>query len=179
MRWIRVLDMAGSQLRKLVTPPEAYARSVGVTLGQGCRIYIRSWGSEPFLISVGDRVTITSGVRILTHDGATWLVRNEHGVRRQRYRPVKIGNDVFIGVNSIIMPGVAIGDRVIIGAGSVVTKPIPSGTVWAGSPARFICDFDEYCRKVELEDPLDTEIAHVSDYRERVDLALKLSRYGE
>ena len=52
--------------------------------------------------------------------------------------PIKIGDDVFIGANSIILKGVKIGSRSIIGAGSVVTKSIPADEIWAGNPAKFI-----------------------------------------
>jgi len=51
---------------------------------------------------------------------------------------IKIGNDVFIGGNSIILKGVSIGDRSIIAASSVVTKTIPSDEIWGGNPAKFI-----------------------------------------
>src|SRR5690606_28341222 len=100
----------------------AYARKKGVTMGNNCRIYIRSWGSEPFLVSIGDDVTVTSGVKFITHDGSTCLVKDEQGKRYQRFAPIQVGSHVFIGVNTIVMPGVKIGSNVVIGAGSVVTK---------------------------------------------------------
>lgn len=125
---------------------EYAARARGVKIGDGCRIYTSSFGWEPWLISIGDRVTVTSGVQFITHDGATWLLRDEKG-RRYRYAPIEIGNDVFIGVNSIILPGVRIGNRVIVGAGSVVSRSIPNNCVVAGVPARFIKTFDEYERR--------------------------------
>lgn len=52
--------------------------------------------------------------------------------------PIRIGNDVWIGANTIVLKGICIGDRSVIGAGSVVTKDIPSDEVWAGNPAKFI-----------------------------------------
>ena len=54
-----------------------------------------------------------------------------------------IGNDVFIGTNSLILKGVEIGDRSIIGAGSVVTKSVPASEIWAGNPAVFLRKIDE------------------------------------
>lgn len=118
----------------------SYARSIGVTIGDDCRIYITHFSSEPFLIEIGDRVTITEGVRILTHDGSTILFTDEKG-RRFDYRRVIIGSDVFIGTRSIILPGVRIGNEVIVGAGSVVTKSIPSGSIVVGNPARIVSTF--------------------------------------
>lgn len=151
----------------------AHARRKGVTVGAGCRIYVRSFGSEPFLISVGDRVTITSGVRLLTHDGSTWLVRDADGNRYQRYLPIKIGDDVFIGINSIIMPGVTIGSRVVIGAGSVVTSDVSDGVVVAGNPARVIRDLDSFKKYVRETCVNDRELAGIPNYRERVGVAVR------
>jgi len=121
----------------------AYARSQGVRIGDGCRILIHDFGSEPFLVSIGDRVTVTTRVLFLTHDGSTWLMRDARG-RRQRYGAITVGSDVFIGAGAILMPGVTIGDRCVVGAGSVVTKSVPSGSVVAGNPARFITPFDTF-----------------------------------
>ena len=151
----------------------AHARRKGVTVGAGCRIYVRSFGSEPFLISVGDRVTITSGVRLLTHDGSTWLVRDADGNRYQRYSPIKIGNDVFIGVNAIIMPGVSVGSRVVIGAGSVVTRDVSDGVVVAGNPARVIRDIDSFEKYVRETCVNDRELVGIPHYRERVGVAVR------
>lgn len=64
--------------------------------------------------------------------------RRRHDVSKIASAPIHIENDVFIGANSIILKGVTIGVRSIIGAGSVVTRSIPSDQVWAGNPARFI-----------------------------------------
>lgn len=155
-----------------VLGPERWARRLGVQIGTGCRIYTTSWGSEPFLVSVGDRVTITSGVKLLTHDGATWLVRDE-GVRYQRYGRIEIGDDVFIGVNAVVLPGVRLGSRVIVGAGSVVTNDVASGSVVAGVPARFICAFQEYSDRVRASCARDDELGN-QNYRDRVLTALDI-----
>ena len=58
--------------------------------------------------------------------------------------PIKVGNNVLIGYRAIIMPGVTIGDNVVIGAGSVVTREIPSNCVAVGTPAKPIKTLDEY-----------------------------------
>ncbi|MDF1694609.1 MAG: acyltransferase [Saprospiraceae bacterium] len=144
-----------------------YARRLGVKVGEGCRIYISSFGSEPWLIEIGDRVTITSGVRIITHDGSTWLMRDEKG-RRFLYRKVEIGNDVFIGLNSIILPGVRVGNNCIIAAGSVVIKSIPDGSIVGGNPARIIGSYDEYKNKVMNEYVSEEDIDSSLSYQDRI-----------
>jgi tetrahydrodipicolinate N-succinyltransferase len=163
-----------SRLSRLILPhllgPERWARRLGVSIGTGCRIYITQWGSEPFLISLGSRVTVTSGVKLLTHDGATWLVR-EAGFRYQRFGRICVGDDVFIGVNSIVMPGVTIGSRVIVGSGSVVTKDVPDGVVVAGNPARMVSTFDDYRAKVLRTCASDSDLPTVP-YEERIKKAL-------
>lgn len=143
------------------------ARRLGVRVGAGCRIYSRMFGSEPWLIEIGDSVTVTSGVRFLTHDGSGWLVRDDRG-RRYRYGRIVVGNRVFIGVNSIIMPGVRIGDRVIVGAGSVVTKSIPTNSVVAGVPARFIMSFEQFEKSAAEEWAAEQELRGKS-FKQRVD----------
>lgn len=146
--------------------PTKAARRLGVSVGEGCRILSNPATTEPWLVSIGDRVTISSNVRIVTHDGSGWLVRDERG-RRFRYAPVRIGSHVFVGANSTIMPGVRIGDRCVVGAGSVVTRSIPEGYVAAGVPARIIGTFEDFERGV-LEWPSEQDQSG-STYRERVD----------
>jgi len=145
----------------------AYAKSLGVQVGEGCRIYTYKFGSEPFLIQIGNRVTITSGVVLLTHDGSTWLMRDEKG-RRYLYKRIVIGNDVFIGVNAIIMPGVIIEDRVIVGAGSVVTKSVPSGCIVAGNPAKIIGYYDKFETSALEQFFSDRDMDMGVNYEERI-----------
>lgn len=152
----------------------AYARKKGVNVGNNCRIYIKSWGSEPFLVSIGDDVTVTSGVKFITHDGSTCLVKDEHGKRYQRFAPITVGSRVFIGVNSIIMPGVTIGSDVVIGAGSVVTKDIPDNSVAIGVPAKVVSSFEDYQSKIKTTCASDTDLADVHGYAERVQRAIEL-----
>ena len=62
-----------------------------------------------------------------------------------------MGDNVYIGVHTVILPGVKIGNNVIIGAGSVVTKDIPDNSVAAGTPARVIKSSQEYLEKAKQE----------------------------
>ena len=116
----------------------------GVDIGENVRITGNiGWSSEPFLITIGNNVTITEGVMFVTHDGGVGLFREEYeGINV--FAKIKVGNNVFIGMKSIILPGVTIGNNVVIGAGSVVAKDIPDGVVVAGVPARKIRSIHEY-----------------------------------
>lgn len=108
------------------------------------------WSTEPWLIRLGDNVHITDGVRFETHDGGTLLFRKDIP-DLEITKPIVIGNDVYIGNNAMIMPGVTIGDRVVIGAGAIVTKDIPSNSVAVGVPAKVIKTADEYLEKIKKE----------------------------
>ena len=128
-------------------------RKMGVTIGNNCEIYPDvNFGSEPFLIEIGNHVRITSGVKITTHDGGLWVLRQKKEFEKaDKFGRVKIGNNVHIGIDTIIMPGVTIGDNVIIGCKSVVTKDVPSNVVVAGVPAKAIESIDEYEKKVKKQ----------------------------
>ena len=130
---------------------EKYAKKLGVNMGENCHIYGKvSWGTEPWIITLGNNVHITNECRFVTHDGATLLFRNQEPTL-ELTKPIIVGNDVYIGTRSIIMGGVIIGDKVIIGAGSVVTKNIPSNSVVVGVPARIIKTADNYFIKAKQE----------------------------
>jgi len=113
----------------------AYLRITGISIGKDCMI---SWGANLDThrgkIIIGDRCTITHGCIILSHDRSKKRIDpNDEGEGN-----VRLGHDVFIGVNSVILRDVTIGDYSIVGAGSVVTKDIPPSVVVAGNPARII-----------------------------------------
>lgn len=95
-------------------------------------------GIYPNLIEIGEGCIITTGVHILTHFFNT-------KDRKFYAGKVKIGHHVFIGMNTLIVNAVNIGDDAVIGAGSIVNRDIPAGEIWAGNPARFI-------KKVEIQE---------------------------
>ncbi len=123
-----------------------YLRWRGVKIGENCNIHSYDFGSEPYLIELGDHVQITRDVLFFTHGGG-WVLREEYP-DFDTFGKIKIGNNVYIGSRSIILPGVTIGNNVVIGAGSIVTKSIPNDTIAAGNPARVIGDFHSYKKKL-------------------------------
>lgn len=111
----------------------------GVVVGENVDILDSSIDKgHGYLIEIGNNVTIT-GSTILAHDASTKKFLGYSKVGK-----VKIGNNVFVGVGSIILPGVTIGDCVIVGAGSVVRKDIGSNSVVLGNPAEVVCTWNEY-----------------------------------
>jgi acetyltransferase-like isoleucine patch superfamily enzyme len=152
---------------RIILDGNSFARRLGVKVGTDCRIFTTSFGSEPWLIEIGNKVTVTSGVKILTHDGPTWLFNDEKG-RRFLFKKTIIRNNVFIGVNSIIMPGVVIEDNVIVAAGSIVTKSVPSGVIIGGNPAKILGDYDTYKAKVFSGYVSESDMDFTKTYKERV-----------
>lgn len=131
--------------------PIKYAKKIGVNMGTNIHIYGNvEWASEPWIISIGNNVHITDGVKFITHDGGTLLFRKEIP-DLEVTKPIIIGNDVYIGNNVIILPGVRIGNRVVIGAGTIVTKNIPDNSVVVGVPGRVIKTTDMYVEKIKSE----------------------------
>lgn len=105
---------------------------------------------RPWMLKIGDYCKITRGVTILTHDYSRSVIRMYEGGVVGEAGETIIGNNVFIGINSIILMGAQIGDNVIIGAGSVVSGKIPSNAVVAGNPAKVIRTLDEHVEKRKL-----------------------------
>lgn len=124
---------------------EKQARSEGVIMGSHNLIASRFWSTEPYLIKIGNYCQLTEGTKIYTHGGA--LVARDRYPNFDAFGKVVLGDRVYVGSRAIIMPGVTIGDNVLIAAGSVVTKSIPSNVVVAGNPARYVCSLDEYVER--------------------------------
>ena len=115
-------------------------------IGKDCSfVGTPNFGSEPYLVSIGDKTTVSFA--------ATRVLRNLPGRNKETviYGPIKIGRNCFIGCRSTILAGVTIGDNVIIGAGSVVNRDIPSNTVAAGVPCKVICTLEDYEKKHEKD----------------------------
>lgn len=125
-----------------------YYRYLGAKIGENCSFIGRniSLSSEPYLITIGNHVRVSFDVAFVTHDGGTFVLR-EKQPNVSIYGKIIVGNNVFIGARSIIMPNVIIGDNCIVAAGSVVTRNVESGTIVGGVPARKIGTIDDYANK--------------------------------
>lgn len=131
--------------------PVAYAKKIGVNGFENGRIYGDvSWGTEPWLITIGKNCHITAGVAFITHDGGTLLFR-DRVPDLEITKPITLGDNVYIGSYTIVLPGVHIGSNVVIGAGAVVSRDIPDNSVAVGTPAKVIKTCDEYFEKIQKE----------------------------
>ena len=131
--------------------PLKYAKKLGVNMGEKIYIYGKvSWNTEPWLITLGNNVHLTNGVKFITHDGGTLIYRHQIS-DLEITKPIKVGDNVYIGNDVIILPGVTIGNNVIIGAGAVVSKSIPDNSVAVGVPAKVIKTADQYFEKIKKE----------------------------
>lgn len=152
--------------------PTSYFTKRGMNIG---RNFNRQSGtrmdpSHCWLITIGDDVTLSNKVQILAHDDTTRIYTGYGRVGR-----VVIGNRVFIGANSTILMNTKIGDDVIVGAGSVVTKDIPDNSVVAGNPARVIGKTSDFIerekKKIGVNPTFDKTYSYynsVSDEKKKV-----------
>ena len=131
--------------------PVKCSRLMGVTIGENCKIYGNSpnmWGTEPFLITIGNNVFITDGCKFINHDGGVLILRKKTA-SLDLTDEIFIGNDVYLGLETFILPGVRIGNNVIVGARSVITKSIDNNSVVVGIPAKKIKSVDEYYENIK------------------------------
>jgi acetyltransferase-like isoleucine patch superfamily enzyme len=114
-----------------------YFRKQGAQIGENCHIVPRRLGTEPYLVKIGNHVAISEGVILHTHDGGTWVFRDEFPGLRV-FGPIIIEDNCLIGVNAQILPNVRIGRDSIVAAGSVVIADVPPDSIVMGVPARRI-----------------------------------------
>lgn len=116
----------------------------GLIVGKNFNINVDTVIDSSFcwLIKIGDNVTFATNVLILAHDAST-----KKYLGYTKIGHVKIGNDVFVGANTTILPNVNIGDNCIIGANSVVKTDIPDNSVAVGNPAVVVTSLDNYIEK--------------------------------
>lgn len=121
-------------------------RQQGAQVGERCYIVPRSLGMEPYLVKIGHHVAIASGVLFNTHDGGSWLFRDEVP-DMQIFGPIVIEDNCIIGANAILFANIRIGPNSIVGAGSIVISDVPPNTIVMGVPARPFGSVDKYKEK--------------------------------
>ena len=105
-----------------------------------------------------DNVRVATNVTFVTHDVSHNMLNNLPEALEGKYRfkekkgKIVIGDNVFIGANSLILYDVTIGNNVIVGAGSIITKDLPDNSVCAGVPCKVIGSFEDFVEKRKSED---------------------------
>ena len=124
--------------------------SKGLKVGKNVRfVEVPQFGTECFLIEIGDETTFSNNVRFVNHDGGQNALHFFDKYKDVRtFGRIKIGKQCLIGADTIIMLGVEMGDNCVLGAGSILTTSMPNGTVYAGVPAKYICTIEEYGDKL-------------------------------
>jgi acetyltransferase-like isoleucine patch superfamily enzyme len=134
----KLKTMIGVWIRYLA---QAKYRVMGITIGDKCFISLGAWLDERRgRIIIGDKVSITRGAKILSHDATTSYL--------QKVTPIngcitRLGNHCFIGMNAVVLAGIHIGEHSIVGAGCVVSKDVPAYSVVAGNPMRIIKQYND------------------------------------
>ena len=121
-------------------------RRQGMTIGENCRMIDDIKVYEPYLVKIGSNVTLSNDIWFITHDSSISKFLKDF---TDCFGEISVGNNCFIGNSTILLPGVALGNNVVVAAGSVVTKSFGDDVVIGGNPARIIRPInDEYKEKI-------------------------------
>lgn len=135
----RLLGKAGENL--IIEPPFACDYGYNIEVGDNFYANVNLVILDGAKVTIGDNVFLAPGVGIYTAGHPLDAVRRNQGL--EYAYPIRIGNNVWVGAGVHILPGVTIGDNTVIGAGSIVTKDIPSGVLAVGNPCRAIRSIPE------------------------------------
>lgn len=119
-------------------------------IGEGCVIQSNVTITDPQYVRIGNNVHLT-GCTLFCHDGSVAMLKAAYGVQLDSVGKIDIHDNVFVGHQAIIMPGVTIGENSIVAAGSLVTRDVMPGTVVAGIPARPITTTEEHLAKLQAQ----------------------------
>lgn len=123
----------------------SYLKKKGCIIGNNVHIFEghmdMKWLS---MITIGNNVTLVN-TTVLAHDAST-----QKYIGKTKFEEVSIGDDVFVGYGSIILPGTNIGNNVVVGAGTVVRGGVPDNCLIVGNPWRILCPLDQYLEKNKI-----------------------------
>jgi len=116
-------------------------------MGEHCSVQLNVTITDPKLVRLGDNVRL-SGCTLFGHDGSVNMLNRAFGLKLDRVGKIDIRDNVFIGHAAIVLPGATIGPNAIVAAGAVVTGDVAPNSVYAGVPARRICDIREMVQRM-------------------------------
>ena len=133
-QWARVCIPPGLRI--------ALYRAMGIRIGRHVFVGLDTWLDDQFpeLITVEDDVTISFRVTVVVHDDAKRMDRTAAGAGDGTVAPVTLRRGCYLGAGCLVLPGVTVGERAVVGAGAVLTRDVPPGTLVAGVPARVVKD---------------------------------------
>jgi acetyltransferase-like isoleucine patch superfamily enzyme len=111
-------------------------RARGVRIGRDCLVYSTSFSTEPYLVEIGDHVAISAGCEFITHDASGWLFPDHPDM--DLFGTIRVGDNVYFGLDCKILPNTVIGSNCIIGTGAVVRGVVPDDSVVMGNPGRVV-----------------------------------------
>lgn len=148
-------------------------------IGERCSILPSTTFTDPPYVSIGNNVHFATAA-IVGHDGSVGMMEAAYGVRIDAVGPTRIRDNVFIGHQAILMPGVTIGPDAIVAAGAIVTKDVPPDTIVAGAPARRIGSVSELLQRrlaqAETLPWIDTLRRRGADFDPAIERALVAAR---
>ena len=138
---LSILPIGASKIANIIRKHHLYG-----SVGDNCYIQKRKIPLHSELIYLHNNICVGSNVGFVVHDASHIMLNRKYGDNRfvEDIGCIEVMDNVFIGSGSRIMNNVRIGSNVIIGSGSVVTRDVPDNSVYAGNPARYICDFDDF-----------------------------------
>lgn len=128
-------------------------KAIFAGFGENCRWGSRHLPAEPYLVKIHNNVLVAANVTFCTHDiiDSCFIGCPQYAAEKDKFRfsmgTIEVFDNVMIGANSTLLYNIKVGPNAIIGAGSVVTKDVPEGSIVAGNPAKVIGSFDELARK--------------------------------
>lgn len=142
-------------------------RRQGLTIPDDCRLSgMPSFGSEPYLITIGHHVSMAREVAFITHDGGTRVFRDQEAYRKVlKYGRITVLDNCVIGYRATILPGVVIGPNSVVSAGSVVMRNVPPNVIVAGNPAVPIMTIEQYAKWALAATPAYDEEEYRRDKR--------------
>ncbi|MGL4995199.1 MAG: acyltransferase [Deefgea sp.] len=147
-------------------------------MGEDCAINMNVTFTDPAYVKLGNNVHL-SGCTLFGHDGSVNMVNQAFGLNLDHVGKIDICDNVFIGHQVIVLPGVTIGPNAIVAANSVVTRDVPPNSVVGGIPAKVLCSLDEWIQRTQAANanlPWANEFAQRQHGLEPESSALRVAR---